>query len=51
VEDTALVPGRFTLRGEPARLTEIGKGQDPWADFWRHRYGFAAAQRKLAGLG
>ena len=50
VEDTALVPGRFTLRGEPARLTEIGKGQDPWADFWRHRYGVAAAQRKLAGL-
>jgi bifunctional non-homologous end joining protein LigD len=50
VEDTALLPGRFTLRGEPARLTEIGKGQDPWADFWRHRYGVAAAQRKLAGL-
>ncbi len=50
VEDTALLPGRFTLRGEPARLTEIGKGQDPWAGFWRHRYGVAAAQRKLAGL-
>ncbi|MGN6794994.1 MAG: non-homologous end-joining DNA ligase [Streptosporangiaceae bacterium] len=50
VEDTSLTPGRFTLRDEPARLAEIRAGTDPWAGFWRRRYGVAAARRKLAGL-
>ena len=50
VEDASLVPDRFKLRDESARLTEIAAGKDPWAGFWRRRYGIAAAERKLAGL-
>jgi DNA primase len=51
VADASLVPSRFGLRDMPARLAEISAGKDPWAGFWRRRYGIAAAQRKLAGLG
>lgn len=50
VADESLVPDRFTLRDEPARLAGISAGKDPWAGFWRRRYGVAAAERRLAGL-
>jgi bifunctional non-homologous end joining protein LigD len=50
VEDTSLVPDRFTLREESARLAGISAGNDPWAGFWRRRYGISAAERKLAAL-
>ncbi|HKR68678.1 MAG TPA: non-homologous end-joining DNA ligase [Streptosporangiaceae bacterium] len=51
VSDASLTPGRFGLRDLPARLADISAGKDPWAGFWRRRYGVAAAQRKLADLG
>jgi len=50
VADPSLRPSRFGLRDVPERLAEISAGKDPWAGFWRRRYGVAAALRKLASL-
>jgi bifunctional non-homologous end joining protein LigD len=50
VADTALDPGRFTLRTVPDRLKRAGQAGDPWAGLYRHRFRVATASGKLARL-
>lgn len=47
VEDTGLVPDRFSIRTIAARLDSTA---DPWAGMSRRRYGLAGPRRRLARI-
>lgn len=50
LDDGKLSPGQFTIKTVPDRISELGRGGDPWAGMGRRGAGLTRAQQTLRQL-